>query len=166
MGIDDWAWRKGQSYGTIICDLEGRRVLALLADRDGGSVEAWLAERFPDITVVARDRGGTYARAASKALPAATQVADRWHLMANASAAFLEAVRRAMKPLREALGVTTVDPDLLTSVERRQLEGARRRDEINATVLALAEKGVSPAIRPTPGSQPGDGSTHRPRRTQ
>ncbi len=89
-------------------------MLALLADRDGGSVEAWLA-KHPDITVVARDRGGTYARAASKALPAATQVADRWHLMANASAAFLEAVRRAMKPLREALGVTTVDPDLLTS---------------------------------------------------
>ena len=142
VGIDDWAWRKGQSYGTIICDLEGRRVLALLADRDGGSVEAWLA-KHPDITVLARDRGGTYARAASKALPAATQVADRWHLMANASAAFLEAVRRSMKPLREALGVTTVDPDLLTSVERRQLEGAKRRDEINATVLALAEKGVS-----------------------
>jgi transposase len=48
-----------------------------------------------------------------------------------------------MKPLREALGVTTIDSDLLTSVERRQLEGARRRDETNTTVLALAEKGVS-----------------------
>lgn len=92
VGIDDWAWRKGQSYGTIICDLKGRCVLALLADRDGGSVEAWLA-KHPDITVVARDRGGTYARAASKALPAATPVANRGHLMANASAAFLEAVR-------------------------------------------------------------------------
>ena len=142
VGIDDWAWRKGQSYGTIICDLEERRVIALLADRDGSSVEAWLA-KHPDISVVARDRGAIYARAASKALPKATQVADRWHLMANASAAFLEAVRRAMKPLREALGVMTVDPDLLTSVERRQLEGAKRRDEINATVLALREKGVS-----------------------
>ena len=48
-----------------------------------------------------------------------------------------------MKPLREALGITTVDPDLLTSMERRQLEGAKRRDEMNATVLALMEKGVS-----------------------
>lgn len=142
VGIDDWAWRKGQSYGTIICDLEERRVLALLADRDGASVETWLA-KHPEICVVARDRGGTYARAASKALPEATQVADRWHLMANASAAFLEAVRRAMKPLREALGIATVDLDLLTSVERRQLEGAKRRDEMNATVLALAETGVS-----------------------
>ena len=142
VGIDDWAWRKGQSYGTIICDLEERRVLALLADRDAGNVEAWLA-RHPDIVVVARDRGGTYARAVRRALPEATQVADRWHLMANASAAFLEAARRALKPLREALGVTTIDPDLLTSAERRQLEAAKRRDEINATALTLVKMGVS-----------------------
>jgi len=94
-------------------------------------------------TVVARDRGGAYARAATKAALEATQVADRWHLMANASAAFLEAVRRAMKPLREALGASTIDPDLLTSVEQRQFAGAKRRDEINASVLALAEAGVS-----------------------
>lgn len=142
VGIDDWAWRKGKTCGTIICDLEGHRVLALLADRDVASVEAWLAQH-PDVAVVARDRGGTYARAATKAAPEATQVADRWHLMANASAAFLEVVRRAMKPLREALGIGTIDPDLLTSAEQRQLAGAKRRDEINASVLALAEAGVS-----------------------
>ncbi len=63
--------------------------------------------------------------------------------MANASAAFLEAVRRSMKPLREALGVGTVDPELLTSVEHRQLDGAKRRDAENATVLTLAEAGIS-----------------------
>jgi len=142
VGIDDWAWRKGKRYGTIICDLEGRRVLALLADRDVASVEAWLA-RHPELTIIARDRGGTYARAAAKGAPQATQVADRWHLMANASAAFLEAVRRAMTPLRAALGVGTIDPDLLSAAEQRQLEGARRRDEINATVRALAKAGVA-----------------------
>jgi len=142
VGIDDWAWRKGKTYGTIICDLERHRVLALLADREVASVEAWLAQH-PEVAVIARDRGGTYARAATKAAPEAMQVADRWHLMANASAAFLEAVRRAMKPLREALGVGAIDPDLLTSVEQRQLAGAKRRDELNASVLALAETGVS-----------------------
>ncbi len=142
VGIDDWAWRKGRSYGTIICDLEDHRVLALLADRDVENVEAWLA-RHPEVAVVARDRGGTYARAAARALPDATQVADRWHLMANASAAFLEAVRRAMKPLREALGSDTIDPDLLTSMERRQLASAKRRDAINASVMTLRAADVS-----------------------
>ncbi|PJK31101.1 transposase, partial [Minwuia thermotolerans] len=127
---------------TILYDLEGRRVLGLLADRDATSVEAWLSAHT-GITVIARDRGGIYARAATKALPDAVQVADRWHLMANASAAFLEAVRRSMKPLREALGVGTVDPKLLTSVEHRQLDGAKRRDAENATVLTLAEAGIS-----------------------
>jgi len=142
IGIDDWAWRKGASYGTIICDLEARKVLALLADRDVDTVEAWL-EQQPDVAVIARDRGGTYARAATRARPEAVQVADRWHLMANASAAFLEAVRRIMKQLREALGTGTVDPDLLTAVERRQLESAKRRDDENASVLALARAGVA-----------------------
>src|SRR3546814_339062 len=99
--------------------------------------------QHPDGGVVARDRGGTYARAATRARPEAVQVADRWHLMVNASAAFLEAVRRVMKRLREALGIGTVDPDLLTAVEHRQLEGAKRRDEENATVLALAQAGVA-----------------------
>lgn len=74
IGIDDWAWRKGASYGTIICDLEARRVLGLLADRNVATVEAWLA-RHPDVAVVARDRGGTYARAATRARPEAVQVA-------------------------------------------------------------------------------------------
>jgi transposase len=142
VGIDDWAWRKGAAYGTIIYDLDGRRVLGLLADRDATTVEAWL-NAHGQITVIARDRGGTYARAARRALPEAVQVADRWHLVANASAAFLEAVRRSMKPLREALGVGTIDPELLTSVERRQLDGAKRRDAENATVRALADAGVS-----------------------
>lgn len=63
--------------------------------------------------------------------------------MANASAAFVDAVRHAMRPIREALGVGIVDPDLVTSVERRQLAGARRREQANATILCLAEAGVA-----------------------
>mgnify|MGYP003571064901 CR=1 FL=1 len=65
VGIDDWAWRKGATYGTILYNLEGRRVLGLLADRDATSVEAWLSAHT-GIAVIARDRGGTYARAATK----------------------------------------------------------------------------------------------------
>ena len=92
IGIDDWAWKRGQRYGSIICDLERRRVVDLLPDREPATVEAWLS-RHPEITVISRDRGGGYGQAATRAAPQAVQVADRWHLMENASAAFLEAVR-------------------------------------------------------------------------
>ncbi len=57
IGIDDWVFQRGQRYGTLVCDLERRRVIALLRDRESGTVEAWLAAH-PDFTAVARDRGG------------------------------------------------------------------------------------------------------------
>jgi transposase len=57
IGIDDWAWRRNQRYGTIICDLERRRPISLLPDREPATAQAWLAEQ-PQITIVARDRGG------------------------------------------------------------------------------------------------------------
>jgi transposase len=88
IGIDDWAWKRGQRYGTIICDLERRRIVELLRDREPGTVAAWLSHQ-PEIAVIARDRAGGYAQAATRCAPQAIQVADRWHLMENASAAFL-----------------------------------------------------------------------------
>ncbi|WP_266077104.1 ISL3 family transposase, partial [Brucella intermedia] len=96
IGIDDWAWRRNHRYGTIICDLERRKTIALLPDREPSTAKAWLVEQ-PQIEIVARDRGGAYARAAAQALPQAEQVADRWHLMENASHAFLDAVRKSMR---------------------------------------------------------------------
>lgn len=92
IGIDDWAWRRNHRYGTIICDLERRKPIRLLPDREPATACAWLM-RQTQITTLARDRGGAYALAAAKALPGATQVADRWHLMENASRAFLDAGR-------------------------------------------------------------------------
>ncbi len=67
---------------------------------------------------MARDRGGNYGQAVSRALPGAVQVADRWHLMENASRAFLDAVRRSMRGIREVIGATQLDPALLTAAER------------------------------------------------
>jgi transposase len=57
IGIDDWAWRKGHRYGTAVCDLERRRIIDVLADRETATVQAWLAAR-PSIEFIARDRGG------------------------------------------------------------------------------------------------------------
>jgi len=68
IGIDDWAWRRNQRYGTLICDLERRRTIALLPDREPATARDWLSQQ-PQIAVVARDRGGAYALAAAKALP-------------------------------------------------------------------------------------------------
>ena len=142
IGIDDWAWRRNQRYGTIICDLERRRPITLLPDREPATAQAWLAGQ-PQIAVVARDRGGGYALAAAKALPHATQVADRWHLMENASHAFLDAVRKSMRQVRIAVGSATINPNLLTAAERIQYEGYLRREDTNATILKQAETGVS-----------------------
>lgn len=142
VGIDDWAFRRNHSYGTIVCDLERRRIVTLLPDREMATVEAWLAGH-PDIAVLSRDRGGGYGEAASKALPCAIQVADRWHLMENASSAFLSAVRKSMRPIRAAIGATTINPELLTCAERLQYEGYLRREETITTILALAKDGTA-----------------------
>jgi transposase len=141
IGIDDWAWKRGQRYGSIICDLERRRVVDLLPDREPATVEAWLS-RHPGITVISRDRGGGYGRAATTAAPQAVQVADRWHLMENASAAFLEVVRRSMRPIRQALGSDVIDPALLTCAERLQHEGYLRREEAYGAIRSLAKAGA------------------------
>jgi transposase len=133
IGIDDWAWRRNRRYGTIVCDLERRRIVALLPDREIATVQAWLADHR-GIRTIARDRGGGYGEAASKALPNAIQVADRWHLMENASSAFLDAVRKSMSSIRSAIGATTVDPELLTCAEKLQYEGYLRREETNAAI--------------------------------
>jgi len=67
------------------------------------------------------------------------QVADRWHLMENASTAFLDAVRKSIRPIPAAIGATVINPKLLTSAERLQYEGFLPREDINAAILALAK---------------------------
>ena len=137
IGIDDWAWRRNHRYASIICNLERRRIVTLLPDREPATAQAWLAAH-PTIAIVARDRGGGYGEATAKALPHAVQVADRWHLMENV----LDAVRKSMRQIRSAIGATTIDPKLLTAAERLQYEGYLRREEANAAILALSKNGI------------------------
>jgi transposase len=82
VGVDDWAVRKGRTYGTILVDLERRRVLDLLPDRTAETLAGWLRDQ-PQVAVVARDRSTEYARGITLGAPGATQVADRRHLLAN-----------------------------------------------------------------------------------
>jgi hypothetical protein len=101
LGVDDWAWRKGQSYGTILVDLEQHCVSDLLPDRTAESFQAWL-EQQPRIRVISRDRGGTYAEGARLGSPAAQQVADRFHLFLNLSTA----IERVLEERRHQLFLT------------------------------------------------------------
>ena len=142
IGIDDWAFRRNHRYGTIVCDLERRCMVALLPDREQATAESWLRQH-PGISVVSRDRGAGYGEAIARALPNATQVADRWHLMENASTAFEAAVLLSIRAVRGTLGAATIDPALLTAAERLQHEGFLRRENTTRTILALKDTGHS-----------------------
>jgi transposase len=86
VGIDDWSYRRGHTYGTILCDLERHTVIDLLPDRSPDSVAEWL-RCHPSIEVVSRDRGQVYIDGATHGAPGAQQIADRWHLLKNLSEA-------------------------------------------------------------------------------
>ena len=127
VGVDDWAWRKGQRYGTILVDLERHKVVGLLADRSAESVAQWLKQQ-PGIEVVARDRAGLYAEGATKGAPDAVQVADRFHLLCNLTAA----AERALQQKR----FTGFNKSLLeappTVESKESPEPASQTDEIKA----------------------------------
>jgi transposase len=85
LGVDDWAWRKGQEYGTILVDLDLHRVVDLLPDRASESFSEWL-NTHPEIATISRDRCGLYAEGATLGAPQSQQIADRFHLVLNLSA--------------------------------------------------------------------------------
>src|SRR5712691_2173958 len=82
IGIDDWAKRKGRTYGTIVVDLERSCPIDVLEDRAAETVATWL-QAHPEVTIVARDRAEAYASGVTRGAPDAVQVADRWHLLKN-----------------------------------------------------------------------------------
>ncbi|HEX5884657.1 MAG TPA: transposase [Pyrinomonadaceae bacterium] len=141
-GIDDFAFRRGQTYGTIVCELERRRPVTLLPDRALDTSRSWLA-KHQSITIVARDRGGGYGEAIAKALPDAEQIADRWHLRENSSRVFLDAVGKSMRQIGQAVGSNVIDSKLLTYAEKLQYEGYLRRQETNEAIRELSKKGTS-----------------------
>jgi transposase len=124
VGLDDWAWCKGQRYGTIVVDLDTGDVVDLLPDRDAATVKAWL-EAHPGVELVSRDRSSAYSQAAAEAAPKAQQVADRWHLLKNIREAVERLFERHLPVITEALKPAEADPEPRAD--------ASVRDEADAT---------------------------------
>jgi transposase len=101
LGVDDWSWKKGRRYGTILVDLERHKIIDLLQDRERSTFVAWLC-KHPTIRVISRDRATDYAAAAREAAPQALQVADRYHLVHNLAEALEPFLARCRTEIRRA----------------------------------------------------------------
>ena len=105
LGVDEWAWRRGQRYGTILVNLEDHQVLDLLPERSAESLAAWLAQH-PTVTLVCRDRSALYADGIRRGAPTAVQVVDRFHLVQNLREA-VEACLHDQQPALQAAAART-----------------------------------------------------------
>jgi len=109
LGIDDWAYRKGLTYGTILVDLEAQQIVDLLPDRSAESVAEWLRQH-PGVQIITRDRASVYADGARQGAPNAVQVADRWHLLKNLKDAVQATLLPWQAELRQHLGGAAAPP--------------------------------------------------------
>ena len=105
LGVDEWAWRRGQRYGTILVNLEDHQVLDLLPERSADTVAQWLAQH-PTVTIVCRDRSALYADGIRRGAPHAVQVVDRFHLVKNLREA-IEALLHDQRPALQAAAAGT-----------------------------------------------------------
>ena len=158
VGIDDWAWRKGQRYGTIVVDLERSDVIDLLPDRDAETVAAWL-KAHPGVEVVSRDRSATYAQAATEGASQAEQVADRWHLLKNLREAVERVLERHSAVVDAALKATGSPSG---TGPRRGGPRDRRGGTARRTVPPSTAERTAPGIAATPGRAVEASEANRP----
>jgi transposase len=111
LGVDDFAFRRRHTYGTILIDLERRCVVDLLPDRETNTLVRWLEQR-PGVEIVSRDRASAYSQAVNAVVPGATQVADRFHLLVNLREAMEQAFQRNAGAVRAALDGLKTPPTM------------------------------------------------------
>ena len=160
LGVDDWAFRKGVNYGTILIDMETSRPIDLLPSRESNDLKGWL-KKYPDVKIVTRDRASSYSSAINEVCPDAIQVADRFHLLMNLSDALDQyfksvwpEIRLLIKNKTEEIIKTSASGKLPDEIENINSESIatvpeiepvhtdKRTDTFNK-VKKLQEKGIS-----------------------
>jgi transposase len=149
LGIDDFAFRRGRRYGTILVDLDRRRPVDLLPDRSAHAVAQWLTAH-PSVQIIRRDRGGDYALGAREGAPQALQIADRFHVVKNLGELVERVVRRhaqvveqqtATSPLAHSVATAPPQPDTLRTHQQVQ-DIIRRRYEAIHALAATGRSGL------------------------
>ena len=147
LGIDDWSFRRGRKFGTILVDLLTHEIIDLLPDRTTETAAAWM-QAHPEIDIVSRDRGGDYAAAARLGAPQARQVADRFHLAQNLTDRIETILARCRAEIRKASQQRTHlawqgEQDQDREEQRQPLDEwqpGQHRQENSAHVARLAER--------------------------
>ena len=152
LGIDDFSFRRGRKFGTILVDLDLHQVIDVLAERSSQTSADWMRDH-PEIAYVSRDRGKDYAQGASEGAPQATQISDRFHLMKNFVEAIDKEVSRCYKHLRQ-VQLPLPSPDLPApdewrqapdaDAERKRLARLADKQERYTQVKDLLARGLSP----------------------
>jgi transposase len=140
IGIDDWAFKKGQTYGTIIVDLYHNKVVDLLPDREAATVSQWL-KGHREVKVISRDRGGPYSKGGREGAPQAIQVADRFHLLMN--------LGEATKKMFQSMG-----KELAKSFTLYNNSNASKALPPATGIISLYEKDMSTTTNLTVNSNP------------
>jgi transposase len=148
IGIDDWSYRRGKRYGSIIVDLRTHKIIDLLPERTVESVVAWL-DIHPEVEVISRDRGGTYVDGATQGAPLAIQVCDRWHLLKNLGEAVEAFLIRARIRLPDTVALQPTLEHPLTTYSATPAQQGRtqarllRKWKLYQRIQELHESGMS-----------------------
>ena len=148
LGVDDFAFKRGRTYGTLLVDLQTHRPIDLLAERTAEALSLWL-RTHPGVLVISRDRSTEYARGATDGAPEAVQAADRFHILLNLREAVQRALGRIHAELIEQHKASGLSQAPSYKRRRSQTEIAAskvsrlRRQAHYEEVVALSQQGMS-----------------------